>query len=53
LLYGILKGWKPADWLHFGWATGCMATSVMQDYAQPISEAQVWSVYQGNARVQR
>src|SRR5450830_396046 len=53
LLYGILKGWQPADWLHFGWATGCMATSVLDDYAQPVSEAQVWSVYQGNARVQR
>jgi 2-dehydro-3-deoxygluconokinase len=53
LLYGILKGWQPQDWLHFGWATGCMATSVLEDYAQPVSEAQVWSVYQGNARVQR
>ncbi len=53
LLYGILKGWQPADWLHFGWATGCMATSVLEDYAQPVSEAQVWSVYKGNARVQR
>ena len=53
LLYGILKGWQPGDCLHFGWATGCMATSVLEDYAQPVSEAQVWSVYQGNARVQR
>jgi hypothetical protein len=26
---------------------------VLDDYAQPVSEAQVWSVYQGNARVQR
>jgi len=53
LLYSILRGWPAADWLHFAWATGCMATSVLEDYAQPVSEAQVWSVYQGNARVQR
>lgn len=53
LLYSILKGWPAEDWLHFAWATGCMATTVLEDYAQPVSEAQVWSVYKGNARVQR
>ncbi|MEA4811679.1 MAG: PfkB family carbohydrate kinase [Anaerolineaceae bacterium] len=53
LLYSILKNWEPEKWLHFAWAAGCMAVTVLQDYAQPLSEAQVWSVYQGNARVKR
>lgn len=53
LLYGILKGWPPEDWLKFGWATGALATTTLQDYATPADEEQVWSIYQGNARVKR
>jgi 2-dehydro-3-deoxygluconokinase len=53
LLYGILKGWPPEDWLKFGWATGALATTTVQDYATPVDEEQVWSIYQGNARVRR
>lgn len=53
LLYGKLKGWGPEDCLHFGWATGAMATSMVEDYASPASEDQVWQVWKGNARVQR
>ena len=53
LLYGILKGWQPEDWLKFGWATGALATTTVEDYATPADEAQVWSIYRGNARVQR
>lgn len=53
LLYGILKGWAPADWLKFGWATGALATTSTEDYATPADEEQVWSIYKGNARVRR
>jgi 2-dehydro-3-deoxygluconokinase len=53
LLYGILRGWPPEDWLKFGWATGALATASVQDYATPADEEQVWSIYQGNARVKR
>jgi len=53
LLYGILKGWEPEKWLQFGWATGALVTTVAEDYGQPVSEAQVWSIYEGNARVKR
>lgn len=53
LLYGILKGWQPEDWLKFGWATGALATTTVEDYATPADEAQVWSIYRGNARVLR
>ena len=53
VLYGVLKGWKAEDCLHFGWATGAMAASSLYDYAQPADEKQVWDVYAGNARVQR
>ena len=53
LLYAILKGWEAEKWIQFGWATGALATTLYTDYAQPADEAQVWSIWQGNARVQR
>lgn len=53
LLYGILKGWESEQWIQFGWATGALATTFLTDYAQPADEEQVWSVWNGNARVKR
>ena len=52
-LYGILKGWEPGRWIQFGWATGALTTTLLTDYAQPADEEQVWSVWEGNARVRR
>ncbi len=53
MLYAILRGWQPEKWIQFGWATGALATTMMTDYGQPADEAQVWSIWEGNARVQR
>jgi 2-dehydro-3-deoxygluconokinase len=53
MLYAILKGWEPEQWVQFGWASGALATTFLTDYAQPADEEQVWSVWQGNARVKR
>jgi 2-dehydro-3-deoxygluconokinase len=53
MLYAILKNWAPEKWIQFGWATGALATTLLTDYGQPADEAQVWSIWQGNARVQR
>jgi 2-dehydro-3-deoxygluconokinase len=53
LLYSILKGWEPEKWIQFAWATGALATTMLVDYALPADEDQVWSVWKGNARVQR
>ena len=53
LLYGVLKGWDAEKCLQFGWASGVMAASSLNDYAEPADEKQVWDVYAGNARVQR
>lgn len=53
MLYGILKGWEAEKWIQFGWASGALATTFLTDYAQPADEEQVWSVWQGNARVKR
>jgi Sugar kinases, ribokinase family len=53
LLYGILKGWQPEQWVQFGWASGAMAVTLLTDYAQPADEEQIWSIWQGNARVKR
>ena len=53
LLYAMLRGWEPSEWVKFGWATGAMATTFLTDYAQPADEEQVWSIWGGNARVKR
>jgi len=53
LLYGMLRGWEPEKWLQFGWAAGALAVTMLSDYASPADEEQVWSIYQGNARVKR
>jgi 2-dehydro-3-deoxygluconokinase len=53
LLYGILKGWQPEKWVRFGWASGALATTFLTDYGQPADEDQIWSIWEGNARVKR
>ncbi len=53
LLYAILRNWSEEKWLQFGWATGVLAASVLDDYGTPADEEQVWSIYKGNARVKR
>ena len=53
MLYAILKGWAPEKWIQFGWASGALATMFLTDYGQPADEEQVWSIWEGNARVKR
>jgi len=53
MLYAILRGWDPEKWIQFGWASGALATTLYTDYGQPADEDQVWSIWKGNARVQR
>lgn len=53
LLYGILKEWAPEKWVQFGWACGALTVTMNTDYAQPADEEQVWSIWEGNARVRR
>ncbi len=53
MLYGILKGWEPKQWIQFGWASGALVTTSLTDYAQPADEDQIWSIWEGNARVKR
>lgn len=53
LLYGLLRGYDVQKSMRFGWATGALAVTMLEDYATPMDEAQVWSIYEGNARVSR
>ena len=53
LLYAILRGWEPRKWVEFGWASGALVTTLLTDYAQPADEEQIWSIWEGNARVRR
>lgn len=53
LLYGILRGWEGEKCAQFGWASGALAATLLTDYGQPADEEQVWSIWEGNARVKR
>lgn len=53
LLYGVYKGWEPEKCMQFGWASGALAATSINDYATPADEEQIWAIYQGNARVKR
>jgi len=53
MLYAILRGWPPEKWAQFGWAAGALAVTHLTDYAQPADEEQIWSIWEGNARVRR
>lgn len=53
LLYAVLRGWAPEKWIQFGWASGALVTTLLTDYAQPADEDQIFSIWEGNARVRR
>ncbi|MCL1795210.1 MAG: PfkB family carbohydrate kinase [Oscillospiraceae bacterium] len=53
LLYGILKNMEPEKATQFAWASGALATTVLEDYATPADEDMVWNIFKGNARVRR
>lgn len=53
MLYAILRGWEPEKWVQFGWAAGALVATLATDYAQPADEDQIWSIWEGNARVKR
>lgn len=53
LLYGMLKGYEPEKWLQLGWAGGALAVTMLDDFVSPMSEDELWNIYQGNARVKR
>ena len=53
LLYGLVRGMSYEDAFHFGWANGAFTTTLLNDYSEPLTEEQIWSVWHGNARVRR
>ena len=53
MLYAILKDWEPEKWIQFGWAAGALVATLETDYSNPADEDQIWSIWQGNARVKR
>lgn len=53
LLYGYLQGWNHQKCVQFGWATGAYVASIQTDFGLPLNEEQIWSIYEGNARVKR
>lgn len=53
LIYGYLSKWSSHKSTQFGWATGAYVASIAEDFGLPLSEEQIWAIYDGNARVKR
>ena len=53
MLYGFIKGWDAEKCAQFGWASGARVTTLETDFAEPADEEQIWSIWEGNARVKR
>ncbi|HIT68711.1 MAG TPA: sugar kinase [Candidatus Aphodomonas merdavium] len=53
LLYAMARGWDGEACAHFGWATGALVATLEEDFGLPADEEQVWSIWEGNARVKR
>jgi 2-dehydro-3-deoxygluconokinase len=53
MIYAILKGWEVEKWIQFGWANGALVTTLLTDYSEAADEEQIWSIWEGNARVKR
>lgn len=53
MMYAMLRGWPSEQWAQYGWASGALVASLDTDFAQPMDEDQIWSIWQGNARVKR
>lgn len=53
MLYGFIKGWEAEKCAQFGWASGALVTTLETDFAEPADEDQIWSIWEGNARVKR
>ncbi len=53
LLYGIVNKWDAEKCAQFAWASGALVTTFLTDYAQPADEKQIWSIWEGNLRVDR
>ncbi len=52
-MYGMLREWPSEKWAQFGWASGALVATLKTDYAMPADEEQIWSIWEGNARVKR
>ncbi len=52
-LYGMLKGMDAEKCSQFGWACGAFVATLLDDFGLPADEEQIWSIWEGNARVKR
>lgn len=53
LLYGLLREWQPEKAIQFAWASGAFVATLLDDFGLPADEEQIWSIWEGNARVKR
>lgn len=53
MLYAMLMGWESEKWVQFGWASGALVVSLESDFAVAADAEEIWSIWEGNARVKR
>lgn len=52
-LYSLIQGYSPEKCIKFGWASGAFVVTLLDDFGLPADEEQIWSIFEGNARVKR
>ena len=53
MMYAMLKGYPGEKWAQFGWASGALVATLETDFAVAADEEQIFSIWEGNARVKR
>ncbi|NLM01567.1 MAG: sugar kinase [Treponema sp.] len=53
LLYSFLRNWEPLKCVQFAWASGAFVATLLDDFGIAADEEQIWSIWEGNARVRR
>lgn len=53
MMYAMLRGWESEKWVRFAWASGALVATLKTDYAVAADEEEIWSIWEGNARVKR
>lgn len=53
LMYGIANGWDAEKCVQFAWSAGALKATMLTDYIVPADEEQIWSIWEGNARIKR
>ena len=53
MLYGMMRGWTRRSACTSAGRRGAFVATLETDFGLPADEEQIWSIWEGNARVKR